>query len=105
MSKLLLLLSILFSSGAFAVVFGSPSYVSVTSSSQQVLAQNNLRSYLLIVNVGANTIYVNYGNTGSSSGIPVYPGSNWELGPNSAPTNSVFLDCPTGSLAKVLQGQ
>lgn len=105
MVKYILFLLTLFSSGAFAnfIMFGSPSYVSVTSSSSVVLPQNNLRTYLLIVNSGANAIYVKFGAPASTTSIPIPAGGNYE--PLQPPSNSVNLICPTGSFATVIEGQ
>lgn len=90
-------------SNANPVMFGSPSFVSVTSTSTQVLPFNNLRSYLLIVNTGGAPIYANFGAPGSGSGIPIPAGGNYE--PLQVPGNAIYLISPSGSLATVLQGQ
>lgn len=83
------------------VMFGSPSLATVTSSPAQVLAQNANRGYLLIVNTGSNTLYVTFG-TGLGNGIPIPAAGNYE--PNKAPANSIYLNSPSGSFARVLEG-
>lgn len=103
MRKMFLFLLFLFPASSFAnVFFGSPSLVTVTSSPQQVLPQNILRSYLIIVNTGSNTIFATFG-TGLGNGIPIPAAGNYE--PLKVPANSIYLNSPSGSSARVLQGQ
>lgn len=108
--KILLLsvfLALTVSSFSFAnyTMFGPPLTVSVTGTSTQALAQNGLRTYLLIVNTGANTIIVKFGSAQSGTeGVPIPPGGNYE--PSKAPANSVFLETASStSTASIIQGQ
>jgi len=104
MNKLILILSILAGTSFGAnVFFGSPSYATVTSTSTQILPQNSLRSYLLIINTGSNAMYANFGAPGSGSGILIPAGWNYE--PNETPANSVYLSSPSGTTATLIQGQ
>jgi len=103
MKKLIVFLMAMANLSFGAVFFGSPSYITVNSSSALAVPQNNLRSYLIIVNTGSNTMYANFGAPGSGSGIPIPAGGNYE--PFQTPMNSVYLVSPSGTTAAILQGQ
>jgi hypothetical protein len=97
----------LFSHSVFAndVMFGSPAYITVSTTSTNALKQNGLRSYLIIMNTGSNTMFARFGNSNqnTSDGVPIPAGGNYE--PAKAPSNSVYLISPTGSFATVIEGQ
>lgn len=104
-----LLLALSFSLPIWAndVIFGTALIGTATTGSSLVFADNSLRSYLLIVNTGSNTIYANFGTISGSSLVPAVPIpalGNYE--PFRAPSNSVFLSTQTGSSNFVaIQGQ
>lgn len=87
------------------IMFGPPLAVTVTNTSTQILPQNSLRTYLILVNTGTNTAYVKMGSVQSTSteGVPIPAGGNYE--PFQAPANSVFVVSPSGSFLTVIQGQ
>lgn len=106
----------LFSNFVFAnsYMYSSPSLVSVTtlnatlpypvSTSQLVMAQNNLRSYLLIQNSGTNAAYFSFGAPKApSSTFILAAGGNYE--PIYPPSNSIYMTVPTGAYVTILQGQ
>jgi len=77
-----------------------------TGVSTQFFPQNTLRSYLLIVNTGSNTVYANFsGVQVGPQGIPIPAGGNYE--PLHAPSNAVYLTTVTPNVSSVLlmQGQ
>lgn len=78
--------------------FGSIVSGTATVTSTSVLAQNNLRNYLVIQNGGTNPIFVKFGSVQSGTeGIEIIGGGSYE--PIEAPANSVFMRTATGSSA------
>ena len=63
--------------GYSAATHGTP--VSVTTADTSILAANNARRYLCIVNDGTVTVYVMFGAAATVSGIPLYPGGSYEM--------------------------
>ena len=103
--KILISLMLVFSTKVFANSQAVPLSVVATTTSTQVLPYNNLRSYLLIQNIGSNTIVVkmNSAQTGTE-GVQIPPGGNYE--PYGAPVNAVYIETLTGSSAvTIVQGQ
>ncbi len=79
--------------------------VSVTGTSTLILARNELRNYLLIQNVGTDTIIVKFNSAQSGSeGIQIPAGGNYE--PGKVPVESVWIESAAGTQATtVLEGQ
>ena len=85
-------------------LFGPPVTVTVTSTSTQELAQDNLRAYLLIVNNGAVPVYVKFGSAQTGTeGVAIPAGGNYE--PYHAPANSVWMDTASSTAScTIIQG-
>lgn len=78
----------------------------VTTEWTKVLDPSSIRRYLLIVNKGSQTVYLNFDEAGSTptSGIPLAAGASYE--PVSAPMNSVYaISSVTAQALLVIQGR
>lgn len=87
-------------------MFSAPVTGTATSTSTKVLNQNNLRSYLIIINNSSTvTLYVKFGSAQSGTeGVTIPPLGNYE--PFKAPANSVYLDTASSTAAyTIIQGQ
>jgi hypothetical protein len=83
---------------ANTAIFGPPVVVTATTTSAQLLAANNLRTYLLIVNKGSQTVQIKFGSAQiATEGIPIPPGGSYE--PIEGPSNSVWGVTASGSSA------
>jgi hypothetical protein len=93
---------------AYALInsFKAPVVVTATVTSTQVLAANNLRTYLIIMNQGSSVnVIVKFGSVQSAGeGVVIPPGGAYE--PLLAPGNSVWLESASSTSAVTLiEGQ
>lgn len=98
MKKVLLLSGILVMSlcGAEQVTLKTQTIVSATGTSTLLLAANQRRKYLLIINNGSATVYAKGGSIHSSTeGVPIVAGGNWE--PFQTPTDAIYLKSASGT--------
>lgn len=105
MKSFILILFVLFASVSQATNFFAAPVTGTAGASTQVLAQNTLRTYLIIQNTGSTIIIAKFGSTisGSNEGIQIPAGGNYE--PIEAPANSLWLKALSGSPTyKVIQG-
>ncbi len=105
--KFLVLLLTLFTLNAPAnnILFGPPVAGTATVTSTQVMAKNSLRTYLIILNTGSNSMYVKFGSAQSGTeGILIPAGWNYE--PDLAPSNSVWVVTASSTTSyTIMQGQ
>ena len=84
-----------------------PVAFTATTSSQQAIAANNLRSYIIIVNTGAQIAYVKFATaiqSPATQGIPIPPGGNYE--PFIAPANPLWVSSASATTSLVIvEGQ
>lgn len=79
--------------------------MTATTSSTQVLAQNNLRTYLLIQNTGAVGVIVKVATATQSAGEGILIPSGGSYEPINAPFNAVWLESVSGtSTVTIVQG-
>ncbi len=77
------------------------SLLSATGTSTLILARNELRTYLLIQNLGTATIIVKFNAAQSATeGIQIPAGGSFE--PNLAPRDSVYIESSTGTQSFML---
>jgi hypothetical protein len=97
----------LFGSIAFGndTMFTQPYVYTVTTTSTQLRPQNGLRTYLILINTGSQTVYVKFGSAqATTEGVPIPAGGSYE--PNKAPANSVWADTATStSTLTIIEGQ
>jgi len=107
--RFLILLALLIPSLAFPVSNSTgiltQSALNATITSTKILSRNDLRTYLLIQNVGTDTIIVKFNSVQSGSeGIQIPAGGNYE--PVLTPKDSVWIESASGSQAfMILEGQ
>lgn len=105
----LLLVAFFFTPHLFANYYmfnPTPVMVTVSPPSVQLMPQNTLREYLLVINTGANTAYINFGQKQSATqGVVIPAGGNYE--PLKAPSNSVWGTTAAGLSASlvIIEGQ
>ena len=74
---------------------------SVTETSSEALASKATRSSLEIINTGSNTVYLAFGATATTGGLPLAAGESWyPSGP--CPTNAVAAICAGGESSTLL---
>ncbi len=102
MKFLVLIFCLLTASISNATVFFGAPVTGTAGASTKILNQNNLRTYLIIQNIGATAIIVKFGSTITSSneGIQIPAGGNYE--PVEAPANSMYLKALSGSPAFIV---
>ena len=74
---------------------------SVTDASSQALAAKATRSSLEIINTGSSTVYLAFGATATTGGLPLSAGASWyPAGP--CPTNAITAICAGGESSTLL---
>lgn len=104
MSKILIVLALLFAVNSFASGNANISQTKIqrqttpalSTSSALVLAANPDRKYLVIQNTSAISVYVKFGSAHSGTeGVLITAGGNYE--PNEVPTDSVYAKSASGT--------
>lgn len=82
---------------AKATVFFAAPVTGTAGASAKILNQNNLRTYLLVQNLGSTILIVKTGSaiSGSNEGVQVPGGGAYE--PIEAPGNSIYIKALSGS--------
>lgn len=76
----------------------------ITEVSLQVLRANAMRKYFLVQNIGANDVYINFGNKAQVNNVKIVANGNYE--PFVTPIDSISLICDPGntSIVTVIEG-